>query len=603
MSKLGIAFKTTSLGAGNPIVVNDGPWKSRVVDIRDYLKHCPALANDHNKFVTFMLFSQAGAYVVTARTISGRPWDNTAGWIFIPWSVSISGAQVMELLGHIRNLLLQPMLPDQATLNRTFSYDYPSVSIADAIQPSVTQGPFAVRSTMSTPVETLLGPERAQPYYSSFVAVFIDNDPSAFSDVTNISGQPLVVKTGLNPPAVKDIVAHFGQHVSILYSLDGKTFTDFMQPILVPVGSLIKLRLARPGFEGVNIDMNVLSKQSNVPLNQIKVPTWYKKISANDFVINKEGKSNLIPSIKINGTNLANRYLDIAEKDLGDVKVKVSCPEYEDFEKSFDLTTQQLPIRITLHRTVENYERDIYLSNDAKAHVIIQGRDIPRNGCPLEGYKNYNGVLEYSPAPRWLDWIIGGAAGVILALVGVLVYNWITEDNTQKTTHETEYTVTDTQTGEQADGQEGEQANKEDKVDDPDNVVADDDNAKLTEALDYLDSQPVWKREEMEKIEGLKGLWDAINSLKAENFKEFKELVDKSPKLSEIHSAIVEAHKDGTYIKDQSTSITVANFVTNLNKAKSSPGASMTSKNGKKARPDVADGHANDVNKPTGRRP
>ena len=53
MSKIGIAIKVTSAGAGEPIVANGGPWITRIFDVRNTLMQVPATATNNNIIVTF----------------------------------------------------------------------------------------------------------------------------------------------------------------------------------------------------------------------------------------------------------------------------------------------------------------------------------------------------------------------------------------------------------------------------------------------------------------------------------------------------------------------------------------------------------------------
>ena len=547
MRKLGIAFKTTSLGAGAPIVVNDGPWKSRVVDIRDFLKHCPALASDYSKFVVFLLFGNDGAYVVTARTISGRSMDNTAGWIFIPWNMEISGNQVHEVIKGIQQLLIQPQLPDSASLNRIFSADYPDKKVADTVPASVTQGPFAVRKCNAENIDLLLGSARCQQYYSKFVAVFMADNPNDFTDVTDLSAQPLILKTTLTPPTIKELVDIFGPHVSLYYMDEKQSLVEFNSPILATINSNVKFRIARNGFEPIDFSMNVIPGLTSLPLNQVKFCGWDKKLSLKDFKISTEGSQGKSPAITVNGKSLSMGPVTVHESELANVQVSVTCPGYEKVEKTIDFRSQNLPVRIPMRRAESTFERKIELANGSEAQITITGRDIPRNQCPLEGYEVSHGRLQYVPEPRWIDWLIGAGAGILLCVTAFFIWQWLSDDEVAPQGTEDEQIL-------------DRRAQEEEKA-----KLEEEEEARLLEeeqkALEYLDSHDIWERGEMEQITRLKDLWDAINNLNIPALKNFDALRVKSDKLKKIIKVIVEnPGKKVPYCRDNDTQITLSKF-------------------------------------------
>ena len=555
MRKLGIAFKTTSLGAGAPIVVNDGPWKSRVVDIRDFLKHCPALASDYSKFVVFLLFGNDGAYVVTARTISGRSMDNTAGWIFIPWNMEISGNQVYEVIKGIQQLLIQPQLPDSASLNRIFSADYPDKKVADTVPASVTQGPFAVRKCNAENIDLLLGSARCQQYYSKFVAVFMADNPNDFTDVTDLSAQPLILKTTLMPPTIKELVDIFGPHVALYYMDEKQSLVEFNSPILATINSNVKFRIARNGFEPIDFSMNVIPGLTSLPLNQVKFCGWDKKLSLKDFKISTEGSQGKSPAITVNGKSLSMGPVTVHESELANVQVSVTCPGYEKVEKTIDFRSQNLPVRIPMRRAESTFERKIELANGSEAQITITGRDIPRNQCPLEGYEVSHGRLQYVPEPRWIDWLIGAGAGILLCVTAFFIWQWLSDDEVAPQGTEDEQIL-----DRRAQEEEKAKLEEEEKA-----KLEEEEEARLLEeeqkALEYLDSHDIWERGEMEQITRLKDLWDAINNLNIPALKNFDALRVKSDKLKKIIKVIVEnPGKKVPYCRDNDTQITLSKF-------------------------------------------
>ena len=191
MSKIGIAIKITSAGSGQPIAINGGDWAKRVIDVRDILKHIPSMVSDHSKIIVFVSFTEDACLLTVARTVSGRSWDNVAGWIHIPSNLIITGQEVNSVISKVKKLISATELPDDAELKALFGKEYETKSISARYEASKKDGKFAKRDTVIYSLEELLGENRYQSYYSEYNAIFLTSDIDAVIDAEDVSSKKL----------------------------------------------------------------------------------------------------------------------------------------------------------------------------------------------------------------------------------------------------------------------------------------------------------------------------------------------------------------------------------------------------------------------------
>lgn len=103
MNKIGFRIYRFKEGPSIGLTVNEGDWTKKVVDIRDILKLYNS--EDESKFAMFMSFSENGAYITIARSISGRGGDNTAAWIYIPNNIEVTGTEIIQIIDIVKEEL------------------------------------------------------------------------------------------------------------------------------------------------------------------------------------------------------------------------------------------------------------------------------------------------------------------------------------------------------------------------------------------------------------------------------------------------------------------------------------------------------------------
>lgn len=263
MKTLGIAIKSTLQGSGEAIKINSGKWDSKIVDIRDVLRHVPSLSTDPNRSIIFLSFSDEGSYITVARCFPAREGDNIAGWIFVPNDILISGDEVCHIVDEVRNIIFNKELPSKEKLDEIFSKQYPIKAASIPCKASPKNGKFAKREiTAQTPLNVLLGRAIYQPAYDQYQDVFITQFKDEVTDATDLTAQPLTQMVTLQPPAPEALTLA-GQGTVVYVA---KTNEVFDKPLMVPKGSLVELKAVRNGYSPESFSIRVEGESVRCPL-------------------------------------------------------------------------------------------------------------------------------------------------------------------------------------------------------------------------------------------------------------------------------------------------------------------------------------------------
>ena len=507
MSKIGIAIKITSAGSGQPIAINGGDWAKRVIDVRDILKHIPSMVSDHSKIIIFVSFAEDACLLTVARTVSGRPWDNVAGWIHIPSNLVITGQEVNSVISKVKKLISATELPEDAELNALFGKEYDTKSISARYEASKRAGKFAKRDTVIYSLEELLGENRYQSYYSEYNAVFLTSEIDAVVDAEDVSSKKLSVLITRIPPTTCEIQDKLGKFVTLLLS-SRQVFND---AILLNKGQTITLIAERDGFEPISF---MVTAETDGQVCTLPKAVWRKKISTANFDVKSESGKDLNGEAKIsvNDIDITTRPNFFSENECESAYVVISANGYDTFKSKVRLGNNRLPI--TLDRRIEEFRKKIQLKNGATGEISIAGKGINRYESPIKGYVENDGYLEYMPGNAWLQRLFGFGVAVALWLIIQFIgwwnsvefqtssyFPWIeaVSKKAKRSTVETQsqYTVGNGQNEENIDD-----------TTDSKNSFTD-----LNAALKYLDDNNVWEKSELEKYPDLQGLFDDLNNM------------------------------------------------------------------------------------------
>ena len=511
MSKIGIAIKATSAGAGNPISINGGEWTKRVIDIREILmSHIPSMKDDHSQMIIFSSYTEDACIITVARTISGRDWDNVAGWIYIPSNLVISGEEVKDLIDKIKNVISKSELPDEKELNELFAKDYAAKVLSAKYEASRKDGKFAKREIGGYfTLEELLGKDRYQSYYSDYNAIFFTKNINSVIDAVDLSNKDLTSLITFLPPSREEVDYKLGRGVNLKLESGQK----FNEAILVNKGQIITLIASREGFESVKIKVQAEEdgQECIIPRGVI----WMKKISSSLFIIESETGENLNDkaTIEVNTHNITNRSHYFTEQEIENAIIQVYVKGYENFSRKVNLLRSNR-INVILEKKTVEYKRSIKLKDGSTGDIVIVGKNVKPHECPLEGYSNERGRLEYRPVTSnvWVQRFYGFLAGIFVWLIFLFIgwwnsvefsknngFPWFVSKESKSTYYQQPYTEQQ---------EESSKATPTVEVENPEQ-----NNFGFEEAIVYLDNNKIWEKSEMEKYPDLQGLFDDLNNM------------------------------------------------------------------------------------------
>ena len=521
MNKLGFAIKLASQGAGNAIECNKGQWTSKVVDIREYLKLFNGLQGTDN-IVTFMSFDESGCFLTLLRAISGRMGDFLSGWIYIPNTIEATGDDIMNAYNYVCNILSQSNLSEcKDDIDAFFSKEYPSKEFPAQYMPSKGQV-FGIRYLGHYSLKEIVGEHRYQPYYSRYKAIFLLEKEGevkvakeAINNFENLTSLEIVKSAVLIPPTYTSL-QKLGRGTNLL-TQDGKIFSS---PLFVNVGTTVSFILTRQNFENMRFDVPVTSERQNTDLSNAKV-IWSKRISPALFgIVNSKGDIIKSAQIYVEGTDITNKDILLAENDCKQATVKVLAPDYETDEKKRNLLTEG--IEIVLHRKIRSTQMKIELANGELADMTLEHKELAgNNDSPLTGYAldNVNGIggdkiLRINPWFVWKQrlWGFFAALIVFIFIIACTAFDswldthrfkmglppWEESRPVQQSVPEISQ-VTDDASQDQTDNQGGFE-------------LQDTTDSTLDAAIKYLDGNSTWSKSEMERYPELEGLFDDMNT-------------------------------------------------------------------------------------------
>lgn len=169
----------------------------------------------------------------------------------------------------------------------------------------------------------------------------------------------------------------------------------------------------------------------------------------------------------------------------------------------------------------------------------IPGYEI--NGNAIEGQETINrlrrtGIGNASLLTKLL-WIAAGVViGLIIAGIGSLFEDSTSDKNNTAETQTAVETITDSETAK----------DEKQKKDELNSNTASQRNAP-TEASHYLDTHRVWQRDKMEKIDGLKGLYEDLNNYRFDRLTDYwAKQLEPSKNFAKIVKAAIKARNKKT---------------------------------------------------------
>lgn len=528
MSKIDIAIKVTSDGASEPYAVHGGEWTRYAIDIRQLLDNLTGM-DDYKQVARILSFTDDGCIVTLARLVPGRGGDNVAAWIFIPANADITGNEVVGIVEKTESVIASSQF-DLQPLRELCDKEYPSrIPFSQA----PTGNRLAIRRYDSASLPQLLGPYRYQPYYNDYRYILLLDDAGQIelrkeADADDLTRQLVGSISMLLPPKADDLHRQFGPSVSVTLADD----TPFDHPVPVKKGESIKVHFVREGFKPVECTVRKNNDEAFAAwtLPDARSVRWMKVIDSSMFrFVDEQGRdlpADVHPTVRINGKKLSAAGMEMEERDLRQANVDASAKEqgYEGNARFVDFT-EPAPYTLTLTRRVRDWKKKVKMRNGETAEMTLVSKYIPnhKNG-PLMGY-SYDprtGNLAYDTGRVWAHRAQGLLAGLLLMGlcwgISAIVHSAKSKKQQQIEMINTPTNqVTDTlqSSSQQAGTTEGsaQQTTAEGAVAGSSTAnPAATDEFSLQHAIDYLDNNAVWNRDEMERNPYLGGLFDDMNN-------------------------------------------------------------------------------------------
>lgn len=575
MNKIGFRIYRFKEGPSIGLTVNEGDWTKKVVDIRDILKLYNS--EDESKFAMFMSFSENGAYITIARSISGRGGDNTAAWIYIPNNIEVTGTEIIQIIDIVKEEL-SASKSNVERLTQIFSKDYRTTESA-AYMPSSVEKIFAKRNVGFYPLKDIIGEKRYQPIYSNYNVILInDMDGMEIVDknITDLSSEKMVETLVFCPPVKQNLP----NGVSVHFKTSG--YPQFNKPVRVYKSKHIDLVFKRSGFEDIPYMDSV---EENDQICGVPTFNWKISISKDLFKVraahNREIDLFNEARICINGTELGwNHIIKLSEREAANATVSISANGYETYERIINLLKVRIPISVELHRAERAQTWKIEMSNGEYAEMTLKSKYLPQrySESPLKGYSigDRNGHLEYTNFGVFKQRAIGfcmAIAACLIVCLCVALYDWYDSHTfnwqfgwpplkTEKISSTTDYSSTNDNL---KDATEANQSSEENSV-----TAADSKAPTIDDAIAYLDNKDgVWQRDSLIKYPELDGLFEELNSYEFSKILDRESTVSASKNFKKICNAIrLNRGKpfNGTFCGEGDYSITISNYTKKLDK-------------------------------------
>lgn len=563
MSKIDIAIKSTFLGSQEPIALSHEPWHSSIRDVRDVFSQ---LEGFEDKYVTMLSFCQTGALLTVIKHIAGRNTDNSAAWLYVPSTCGVTGNELVALLRDVKALLAGSSISPDA-LRALVAREYPDRPFV-SYRPSPKEGDYAFRGTDFYPLHMILGEDRYQEYYTHYKYVFLIERTDTVvpkEGVKDFTRTELVRFVTVVPPSDEELRRVLGPDGRLLCQGTSQS-VPFNGPIQFRKGQTVNLSAYREGFEPIPFSMDLTDSVQEFHFPAGFAPVWRKRLTSKSFrVLDSETRKPVQARILVDGSELPPEGLSLTDEEARNVSLQVKAAGYESFERKGLISARE----ICLDRKLEEYKFYVRTEGESEpSELIIRTKKGLRSDfVPLKGYvrgHHDRSMLYYDDKLPRRSFLFGVLAGVVtLGVCALLAWGVVSLVNRFKSGNDRQET-----------GTEYVDRNRETK---PERVPrdAEDSGSEQTEssatgfesASRYMEGHMIWTKSEMEGINGLQGLFDAMNRY------DFGQIVSilgplgvENGRVRRLYEAALKCldlrvSQNGRFLGDGDEQITVENYI------------------------------------------
>lgn len=554
---------------GDKQIAADKEWKKQIksLDIRDAVLR-KLTGRNYSDVGIMVYFLKLGTYFCVFREFqSDRELDNHAIWIFIHKEEEMNPKDLSRLLTQvIDKVKCEPPYEEESIA--MFSSDVEKLSNNYDVKPSkrpeflsADNKKYACRyyDENNNLYDVLC--DLYQPEYERYEAVLLLDKHSSLKggpEVEDLTGHELKGQEVIDPSEVNK---QLPQGVEAYYH--GKPFRE---SAFIPKNGYIDLELRRKGF--VTITFPYAKGQT------IEKLEWKVRIdhSLFDVEVKNKGKSIKEFRLSVNGA-VVNNSVDLTEFEAKQASFRIEksgyepCPFKKDNVNFIDYIISGRKILVELEKSDQEFIVRQKRFETVKV-VVKTSQTIEEDETPLKGYYREGDALEYdswSFLNHLLFWLLMGGALILGGVGGFYINKWL---NSRSSKPKTELTNSP-QTPPSNSGQ-----NNQNTTTSPSNngtpVTEEKDESRHNDAVNYLDGNEVWNKDDMEKISELKGFWDMLNQFdidkikslewhnKLMDSKNYKEIVDA---YGDKKSSDYKNNKPRNRNNPQDLDITVKNYI------------------------------------------
>ena len=348
--KLSLFSQIVKNGEDSDLVFNGGEMRNKLFDVR--IEGTLKLTSDYKDCLCLLSLNPLGCMVYLIRPLFSRMGDYRALVVAVPKQVVFAAAtDLPAIIRDVSRVLVKG--EDTAVLAKWFEKDYGERDF-DWKLPVATKR-YAYRlygpGSKVKSLDALLGTAMLQEYYGEYEGVYLlDAGSSGIirpEAMDNLSDKKIGQAAIVYPPTGSSIPA------DCQLMMGGE---EFMRPVLATVGNSVRLRLVREGFVPNDFSFKVAQ-----PMCTVVVPgpmEWFFKVYEQAFrIVDEEGLplpagTSLLEVAGITGSNRKEKFYTISESQARNAQITVTSEGFVPQKLSANLMvySKDNPLVIKLER-------------------------------------------------------------------------------------------------------------------------------------------------------------------------------------------------------------------------------------------------------------
>ncbi len=348
--KLSLFSQIVKNGEDSDLVFNGGEMRNKLFDVR--IEGTLKLTSDYKDCLCLLSLNPLGCMVYLIRPLFSRMGDYRALVVAVPKQVVFAAAtDLPAIIRDVSRVLVKG--EDTAVLAKWFEKDYGERDF-DWKLPVATKR-YAYRlygpGSKVKSLDALLGTAMLQEYYGEYEGVYLlDAGSSGIirpEAMDNLSDKKIGQAAIVYPPMGSSIPA------DCQLMMGGE---EFLRPVLATVGNSVRLRLVREGFVPNDFSFKVAQ-----PMCTVVVPgpmEWFFKVYEQAFrIVDEEGLplpagTSLLEVAGITGSNRKEKFYTISESQARNAQISVSSEGFVSQKLSANLMaySKDNPLVIKLER-------------------------------------------------------------------------------------------------------------------------------------------------------------------------------------------------------------------------------------------------------------